>query len=287
MDFSMVLFLATVVTGLIWLWDISIGAPGRRGNLKTTDVENLVAVESGSGTTTAAKNVAVKTRSKEPLVVEYAKAFFPVIMLVFLLRSFVVEPFRIPSGSMLPTLHIGDFILVNKFIYGIRLPVVNEKVIETKAPERGDVMVFRFPHNPTINFIKRVVGLPGDKVVFEKKKLYVNDVLAELSDESEYKLEKSGLRTDLVKQIKETLDGIDHNILLDNSKGSTRTEVTVPDGHYFVMGDNRDHSNDSRFWGFVPEDNIVGQAFFIWFNWRSDGKDGSSVDWSRIGSSID
>ena len=225
-------------------------------------------------------------RTSRSIIVEYARALFPVILFVFVLRSFVVEPFRIPSGSMLPGLHIGDFILVNKFKYGIRLPVINRKVIPVDSPERGDVIVFRYPQNPKLNFIKRVIGLPGDQLSYVDKKLTINGQAVEARDAGRYVYVQDKLRGASASQLVETIDGDDHLIMLDD-QGFTRNleEVNVPAGHYFVMGDNRDHSNDSRYWGFVPEGNVVGEAFFIWFSWKSAS--GGGVEWSRIGNTIE
>jgi len=257
MDFALILFIALLVTGFFAAWDRFV----RRPRLRRQGRED----------------------AKEPLLIEYSKAFFPVILIVFVLRSFVVEPFRIPSGSMLPSLHIGDFILVNKFIYGVRLPVVDEKIISISSPDRGDVMVFRFPHDESINYIKRVVGLPGDQIEYRDKQLYINGEAIEREPAKEAKLVETGGR-DSVTHYHETLDHIEHSILTDTDKPSTNMSFSVPEDHYFVMGDNRDYSNDSRYWGFVPEENIIGKAFFIWFSWESDN--GGGVDWSRIGDSI-
>lgn len=259
MDFALVLFIALVVTGLFAAWDRFVRRP-RLEREGRTDV-------------------------KDPILIEYSKAFFPVILIVFVLRSFVIEPFRIPSGSMLPSLHIGDFILVNKFVYGVRLPIVDEKIIGVSAPGRGDVMVFRFPHDESINYIKRVVGLPGDQIVYKDKQLIINGDPVSQNPAGEAALEAIGNNKDSLKHFTEVLDGVNHSILKDANKPSTNMRFSVPEGHYFVMGDNRDYSNDSRYWGFVPEENIIGQAFFIWFSWESS--DGGSVNWSRIGDSID
>lgn len=214
--------------------------------------------------------------------------FFPVILVVFLLRSFVVEPFKIPSGSMIPTLEVGDFILVNKYTYGIRLPVLNKKVFEVHSPQRGDVMVFRYPVDPSQNYIKRVVGLPGDKISYHDKRLSVNGqpVKVRRIDDYQQKLSYS-------EQYIETLGTVEHRILndadapayiIDPSRfpggdqciyNQAGVECTVPPGHYFMVGDNRDNSRDSRYWGFVPEENIVGKAFFVWFNFSNLGRIGS------------
>ncbi len=276
MDFSLILFIALVVTGIIVLLDHFILAPRRR--LTTVSSENI-----GGNTE---QNEAYSDRNM-PLYVEYAKAFFPVILLVFTLRSFVIEPFRIPSGSMYPTLNIGDFILVNKFHYGIRLPVINTKIIGISNPERGEVMVFKYPHDPKINFIKRVIGIPGDVISYENKKLFINNKPVSFEYEGTYMLPRdNGSRTE-TDQYAEMLSGNSHFVINDPgviSRGTRGREIRVPEGNYFVMGDNRDHSNDSRFWGFVPEENIVGRAFFIWFSW--DSVNGGGVNFKRIGNSI-
>ena len=276
MDFSLILFIALVVTGIIVLLDRFILAPRRR--LTTVSSENI-----GGNTE---QNETYSDRNM-PLYVEYAKAFFPVILLVFTLRSFVIEPFRIPSGSMYPTLNIGDFILVNKFHYGIRLPVINTKIIGISNPERGEVMVFKYPHDPKINFIKRVIGIPGDVISYENKKLFINNKPVSFEYEGTYMLPRdNGSRTE-TDQYAEMLSGNSHFVINDPgviSRGTRGREIRVPEGNYFVMGDNRDHSNDSRFWGFVPEENIVGRAFFIWFSW--DSVNGGGVNFKRIGNSI-
>ncbi len=266
MDFAVVLFVALLVTGAISLWDRLVRKP--RLLRVTGDSAAESRVEAG----------------KDPWPIEYAKAFFPVILLVFVLRSFVVEPFRIPSGSMLPSLQVGDFILVNKFGYGLRLPVINKKMIDISSPKRGDVMVFRFPHDESINFIKRVVGLPDDNIEYRNKRIYVNGEPAPTVASGEYPFREAGKRHVLATRYLETLDNEQHYILVDPSKRTSSMSFTVPKGHYFVMGDNRDYSNDSRFWGFVPEANVIGRAFFIWFSW--DVSAGGGIDWTRIGESI-
>ena len=232
----------------------------------------------------AAGSATVTGTLKEPTWIEYSKSFFPVILAVLLLRSFLVEPFRIPSGSMMPTLLVGDFILVNKYAYGIRLPVVNKKVMELGEPERGDVVVFRFPRDPSVDYIKRVVGVPGDHVVYQDKTLYINDQKVEQMQEGSYIGIGSGLSMSGADLRSEMMGEVKHDILVVNGVGGVSTDVVVPEGHYFVMGDNRDNSNDSRYWGFVPDGNLVGKAFMIWMNWDSAA---GGVGWDRIGDSID
>ena len=220
---------------------------------------------------------------KDPIMVEYAKSFFPIILIVLVIRSFVAEPFRIPSGSMLPTLHIGDFILVNKFSYGIRLPVINKKIIEIGEPERGDVVVFRYPNNPKIDYIKRIVGLPGDTIGYFNKTIYINgeEVPNQFKEKSIDLLTLVPVKSELRV---ETLGEHQHELLVDLSHNKLEGKIVVPKGEYFVMGDNRDNSQDSRVWGTVPEENLVGEAFFIWMSW--DWQQGGII-WSRLGDSID
>jgi signal peptidase I len=265
MDFALILFTALLVTGGIWLLDRLFRRP-QAENIQTSGPDEVLVAR------------------KEPWLVEYAKAFFPVILLVFVLRSFVVEPFRIPSGSMLPSLQVGDFILVNKFSYGLRLPIINKKIVEMSLPQRGDVMVFRFPHDESINFIKRVVGLPGDTVEYRNKQLYINGAQMLRQRVGTYPFEEAGRRHIVANHFSEALGDSKHDILTDPGKRTTGMSFTVPEGHYFVMGDNRDYSNDSRFWGFVPERNVIGRAFFIWFSWNVSS--GGGIDWERIGNTI-
>ena len=228
--------------------------------------------------------------ARDPWWVEYGASFFPVILVVFLLRSFLVEPFKIPSGSMIPTLQVGDFILVNKYAYGIRLPVLNRKIIDVGSPQRGDVMVFRYPEDPSLDYIKRVIGLPGDTIAYQNKKLTINGqtVPSERIDDYQHP-ERLYYSQQFIEKIGETehraLNDVDAPPYIpgpvqfpnrqDCSYNALGVICTVPPGHYFVMGDNRDNSRDSRYWGFVPEENIVGKAFFIWLNFG---------DLKRIGS---
>ena len=273
MDFSLILFLLVCITGFLWAIDRWIWSAQRARKAAR-----------------APSDVARKAYA-EPVVVEYAKAFFPVILIVFLLRSFIVEPFRIPSGSMLPSLLIGDFILVNKFAYGVRLPVVYTKVFGSGEPQRGDIAVFRFPGDPTINYIKRVIGVPGDVVVYREKRLFIN---GELVDQTDARPDSSGHlddQTGAVTRYSEHLTAsATHDILvLTDRPNHGPTEFSVPPGHYFVMGDNRDQSNDSRYWGYVPEQNLVGKAFLVWFSWDSSRRNAwpwARVVWNRIGDTI-
>lgn len=230
------------------------------------------------------KTRAPSDEGKEPLLVEYSRSFFPILLVVLLLRSFLVEPFRIPSGSMMPTLLIGDFILVNKFSYGIRLPSFHTKIIELGEPERGDVVVFRYPKDPTTDYIKRVVGVPGDHIAYYNKQLYINNILMEQTPLGLYTGQGKGEKMTGAAQFSESLGEIEHNILVRNGAPSVEGEFVLPEGQYFVMGDNRDNSNDSRYWGPVPEENLVGKAFMIWMNFDSDN---GGVDFGRLGSFIE
>ena len=260
MSFALFLLLLLVVTGLVWLFDKYFLRKNRKEN------------------------------AAQPWWVEYSISFFPVILVVFFLRSFLVEPFKIPSGSMIPTLLIGDFILVNKFTYGIRLPVVNVKVLELGSPKRGDVMVFRYPADPSLDYIKRVVGLPGDRIEYRDKQLSINGKPVPRRQVADY---ESRERLQYYPRFLESFDGAEHEIILEKDApgyvgrsmefrhsgncdyNSGGLVCTVPAGHYFAMGDNRDNSSDSRVWGFVPDENIVGKAFFIWLNLGDLGRFGS------------
>ena len=225
-------------------------------------------------TTTASEN---NGNSALNVLIEYSRSFFPVLLFVLIIRSFIFEPFRIPSGSMMPTLVQGDYIIVDKYSYGLRWPVLEKKFIETGAPKRGDVVVFRLPSDPRINYIKRVVGLPGDTIVYQDHQLYVNGEQMPLAEQPETRLQDSGLI------FIEVLDGGQHEIRISRPESrSTERTYTVPEGHYFLMGDNRDNSQDSRFIGEIPETHLVGEAVRIWMH--MDGLEWPT--WSRIGTKI-
>ena len=285
-NFALILFVLMVVTGVIWCVDRFVLAGQRRAAadaaLKALDARNARLAAEGikaDNTNRAAIEAAIL---RQPTWVEYSGSFFPVIALVFFLRSFLYEPFKIPSSSMVPTLLIGDLILVNKYSYGIRLPVLNKKIIEVGDPQRGDVMVFKYPKDMSQDYIKRVVGVPGDKITYENKRLTVNGKAVEYTPMEDY-LEEESL--ELRQQYREDLPNVPHRILtmksrrtfdpsqvdnFPNKEACVYTEeaftCTVPEGNYFMMGDNRDNSADSRYWGFVPNKNIVGKAFFVWMN---------------------
>ena len=297
-NFSLLLFTLSMVTLAYWLAERFVFAPRRQAAALAFDEQlarragelgkrGITQVDSDSGE-------AKRALLAQPWWLDWTAGLFPVILAVFLLRSFLFEPFKIPSGSMIPTLLVGDLILVNKFHYGVRLPVINKKIIANHEPQRGDVMVFRFPADPSIDYIKRVVGLPGDEVSFRNQVLYINGVAAPLQRQPD-----PGFYDDTVMryfpEFKEKLGTVEHRILVNpqfqpyygaddkinfpfrencryNAEG---VSCKVPAGHYFMMGDNRDNSQDSRFWGFVPDANIVGRAFYVWMNFG---------DLKRIGS---
>jgi signal peptidase I len=283
-DFPAFLVVACALTGGIWLLDALLFAPRRR----------RLAVEAAGDSIASGASEKVPPGYKEPVLVEYSRSFFPVILIVLLLRSFLVEPFRIPSGSMMPTLLVGDFILVNKFAYGLRWPVLNSKFVEIGEPERGDVVVFRFPKDPSIDYIKRVVGVPGDEVFYRNKTLYVNGEPAEKTGLGTYTGVGSGRAMTGASVFMENLPEREHRVLVhpmapDLAPGCRELlygPVTVPENSYFVMGDNRDNSNDSRCWGLVPEGNLVGKAFAIWMSWDGQ-RNGFPVDWARLGDVIE
>ena len=273
-DLELALLIGTLITGVVWILDkMFLGDKRRKRALE----KSYNAVHSQD---------AVEPRSKEyrePWFVDLCKSFFPILLIVLVLRSFVAEPFRIPSGSMMPTLLHGDFILVNKFSYGIRLPVWHKKILNTGAPQRGDVAVFRFPNNPADDYIKRVIGLPGDHIAYRNKKLYINNQLIAQQENGTYQGDGSNSVMNGAKILREDLDPRPHNILIKKIGYGTPGEFTVPQNHFFVMGDNRDHSSDSRIWGFVPEENLVGRAFLVWMNWDFTGK---KFNFKRVGKKI-
>ena len=286
-NFALLLFIATVVTGLYWLAERFYFLPRRHKAalaLEQSAAERRKALQEkginrvdGDGDISKAQ----ATLLMQPWWLDWTAGLFPVILVVFVLRSFLFEPFKIPSGSMIPTLLIGDLILVNKFTYGIRLPVVNTKITEGNAPQRGDVMVFRYPPQPSVDYIKRVVGVPGDEVAYLNKRLTINGKEVPTTAQPDF-FDESTMR--YFKQFEEVLGEKPHRVLnnpdapafvqgaanfpyRDNCRYSVEGVVCkVPQGHYFMMGDNRDNSLDSRYWGFVPDQNIVGKAFFVWMN---------------------
>ena len=235
-------------------------------------------------------------RYPEPWYLDYARSFFPVLLLVFLLRGFIAEPFRIPSGSMLPTLEIGDFILVNKFTYGVRLPILHNKLIELNDPDRGDIVVFHHPPQNKISYIKRMIGLPGDEIEYRGNDLFVNGQSITTESQGTYTPFSETRSLALFNQsiASETTGNggemagemVEYSVLFNNyaANRGRKGKLVVPDGHYFVMGDNRDNSADSRSWGLVPDKNIIGKAFFIWFHW--DTVKGGGVKLSRVGADI-
>jgi signal peptidase I len=284
-NFALILFVLMVVTGIIWVLDTFYLAKKRKEKaavvLAEFDARNAKLAGEGIKPDTTGRAELQASLLRQPTWIEYSGSFFPVIALVFFLRSFLYEPFKIPSSSMVPTLQIGDLILVNKYQYGIRLPIINKKVIEIGNPQRGDVMVFKYPENPTLDYIKRVVGVPGDVVTYRNKRLTVNGKAMSYQPLPDYLDEET---LSYSKHFKENLSGVTHDILNNprapayvinphdfpqrdlctyDAEGFT---CKVPDGQYFMMGDNRDNSLDSRYWGFVPDRNIVGKAFFIWLN---------------------
>lgn len=256
-NFELILFYVTLISGVIALVDILYFSKKR------------VATD------------------KMPVIMEYARAFFPVLLLVFILRSFLAEPFRIPSGSLMPTLLVGDFVLVNKYDYGIRLPVIHKKIIPIHDPKRGDIFVFRWPPDPSIDFIKRVIGIPGDHIDYVDKTLFVN---GQKISQQTLKLTKDRDETGIYFDAEEKLEnlfGVNHSIYeVPNEKNYDFHDIVVPAGMYFAMGDNRDKSADSRFWGFVPDENIVGKAIMTWMSWDSFADLLHKIRWNRIGKSI-
>jgi signal peptidase I len=254
-DFALILVLATLVTGLGWLVDKLLFEPARAKKIATAEA----ASQDGSLPDEAKEKCAPL-----PWWSDFSRSMFPVLAVVLIVRSFIIEPFQIPSGSMLPTLKIGDFIVVSKFSYGLRLPVLGTKVLPVAEPQRGDVVVFKYPKNPSVNYIKRLVGLPGDVITYKDKTVFVNGEAQ--AQKLEAKLPPINVETYLIN---ETLGTVNHEIYTDvrASARSGSGEWVVPEGHYFMMGDNRDNSNDSRYWGFVPDELLVGKAFAVWMHW--------------------
>ena len=253
MKFALLMFGLLALTGIVWLVD-KFSLAQKRGD------------------------------KKEPWWVEYSKSFFPVILIVFLLRSFLVEPFKIPSGSMIPTLLVGDYILVSKSSYGIRLPILNKKILGTGDIDRGDIVVFRYPRDPSLDYIKRIVALPGDVIEYRNKRLTINGQLLETERLDDYQ-HAEGISPAMVWQFSEVIGDVEHKLLVEPEEPTVRLVgvrqfenrdkcvysdsglvCKVPEGHYFAMGDNRDSSSDSRYWGFVPDENIVGRAFMVIWN---------------------
>jgi signal peptidase I len=285
-NFALILFILMVVTGIIWFLDIFVFAKQRRAAadaaLAAFDARNAKLTSDGIKVDNTSRAQIEAALLRQPTWIEYSGSFFPVIALVFFLRSFLLEPFKIPSTSMVPTLLVGDLIVVNKFTYGIRLPILNKKIIEVNQPQRGDVMVFKYPKDMSQDYIKRIIGVPGDTITYEDKRLTVNGKPVEYTALDDY-LEDDKLFYH--KQYMENLHGVQHRILNTDNKASTdiaqvenfphreactytyeKFTCIVPAGNYFMMGDNRDNSLDSRYWGFVPDKNIVGKAFFVWMN---------------------
>lgn len=273
-DFALLLVALTAVSGVVWLLDRLFLAKARARRAQAFETMTALSPEE--------REARSRNALREPVAVEYARSFFPVLFVILLFRSFIAEPFKIPSGSMMPTLLVGDFILVNKFSYGLRLPVLNKKILDVGEPKRGDVFVFRYPENPKEDYIKRVIGLPGDEITYRNKVLYVNgEEIAETPLGPYVGPGESG-RSMAGAQVKlEKLGAVEHRIM-EFPQAFIGHEGTwkVPPGHYFAMGDNRDNSQDSRFWGFVPEQNLVGRAFVIWMNFDN------GIDFSRIGTLI-
>ncbi|KMQ80996.1 Signal peptidase I [Candidatus Burkholderia pumila] len=295
MNFALVLFILVVVTGIAWVLDKLVFAKQRRRAADEAVAEfdrqqSRVEARFANGNADQIRARLRDDNLRQPWWLEYTASFFPVILAVFVVRSFIVEPFKIPSGSMVPTLLVGDFILVNKYDYGLRMPITNTKITQGRPLQRGDVVVFRYPKDESVDYIKRVIGLSGDTVAYEDKKLTINGKpVPEVAQPDFFDEERVGYS----KQFTEDLDGRKNNILNNlqvppfvmgagdfpnrdncnyNAQGVT---CKVPPGHYFMMGDNRDNSADSRYWGFVPDQNIVGRAFFIWMNFSNLKRIGS------------
>jgi len=259
MDFAFYLTLAVVITGIISLLDVLFWAKKRRQEGK-----------------------------KPSLLIEYSRAFFPVLLVVLVIRSFLIQPYRVPTSSLVPTVLPGDFILVKQYEYGLRLPVLDTKIVNVSEPKRGQIFLFRYPPNPEITYVKRVIGVPGDHIEYRDKVLYINGKEAKqtLLEKTHY-LDENGIYY-TVNRIEEDLDGVKHQIFVLPEGGQTQdVDVIVPPGHYFAMGDNRDNSGDSRIWGFVPEANLIGQAFWVFMSWDPNAAGFDKIRWNRIGEGLD
>jgi len=298
-NFALILFWLMVVTGLAWLADHFYFKRRRRAAAQAAVRkfdENLTLRPNASEAVLRQERALVwEARMRPPVWIEFSAGFFPVIVIVFVLRSFLFEPFRIPSGSMIPTLLVGDLILVNKYTYGVRLPIINKKIIALGDPQRGDVMVFRFPEDPSLDYIKRVIGLPGDKISYENKILTINgQQVPEVALADYFDRDRISYSNQFIEKLPSARGVVEHSILKDGDRlpiispgnfrfhdncaytaSNTAVSCTVPAGHYFTMGDNREISQDSRYWGFVPDENIVGKAFLIWMNFGNMGRIGS------------
>ena len=293
-SFAVLLMLATVVTGIYWFLEKLVFLPQRKRAAQTLldehNTRKAALLKQGFSNIEGDVEPARQKLLMQPWWLDWTAGLFPVILAVFVLRSFMFEPFKIPSGSMIPTLRVGDLILVNKYHYGIRLPVFHTKLVANNDPQRGDVMVFRYPPQPSLDYIKRVIGVPGDEVAYLNKEISVNGKPVPRVAQPEF-FDGDSMR--YARQFRETLDARSYNTLNDDdrpafipgavdfpNKEACRYTVEgvvckVPQGHYFMMGDNRDNSLDSRYWGFVPEANIVGKAFFVWMNFGDLGRIGS------------
>ncbi|MBA4697383.1 MAG: signal peptidase I [Legionella sp.] len=250
MNFALLLVILSAISGIIYLLDVLIFAKKRGAH------------------------------APQPKIIEYSRSFFPIFIFVLLLRSFLLEPFRIPSGSLEPTLHVGDFVAVNKFAYGLRLPVLETKILAIANPKRGEISVFRWPPNPHFDYIKRVIGVPGDHINYHNKTLTINGKLMPKTFVGYTTDESSGQP---VAKYRENLDGVFHDVYLRPDTSGEDFDVTVPPNHYFMMGDNRDDSADSRYWGFIEDRFLRGKAFLVWMSWNSKT---DAIRWSRIGQII-
>jgi signal peptidase I len=254
-DFPLILTLLVVLSGIIYLIDVLFFATKRKA-----------------------------TGAKQPLLIEYARSFFPVLLIVLLIRSFLAQPYRVPTGSLEPTILPGDFIVVNQFAYGLRLPVLNTKILSIGEPKRGDIVLFRWPSDPRIMFVKRVIGIPGDHIVYKDKVLTINGKVAKQKNLG-MDLDQASIMPIPVQIKSENLPNSgEHKIFVRQDYNmSGDFDLTVPADNYFMMGDNRDNSDDSRYWGFVPEKNLVGKAFGTWMSWDSRN---NTVRWNRLGRAI-